>query len=176
MRIRKLFNYFVAAVKDPERDFTERMYLILTVVSEIAVFIAFVGDLLTDESMVEILTLAGTLIVMPVITIICLRRNRVDVAIKLVVALLIFFILPVIFIFGGGLRGGGFIWVIFAYMYAGMVLSGKLRTASLIAITILTGICFEIAYRLRFPDQSYLWRFFKKHTGESPTEYRNMRK
>ena len=34
----------------------------------------------------------------------------------------------------------------------------------------------EIAYRLRFPDQSYLVRFFKKHTGESPTEYRNMRK
>lgn len=34
----------------------------------------------------------------------------------------------------------------------------------------------EIAYRLRFPDQSYLGRFFKKHTGESPTEYRNSKK
>ena len=34
----------------------------------------------------------------------------------------------------------------------------------------------EIAYRLRFPYQSYLGRFFKKHAGESPTEYRNNKK
>lgn len=31
----------------------------------------------------------------------------------------------------------------------------------------------EIAYRLHFPDQSYLGRYFKHHTGQSPTEYRN---
>lgn len=34
----------------------------------------------------------------------------------------------------------------------------------------------EVAYRLHFPGQSYLGRFFKKHTGESPTEYRNTQK
>lgn len=34
----------------------------------------------------------------------------------------------------------------------------------------------EIAYRLHFPDQSYLGRYFKKHSGESPTEYRNTKK
>ena len=34
----------------------------------------------------------------------------------------------------------------------------------------------EIAFRLHFPDQSYLGRYFKKQTGESPTEYRNTKK
>ena len=30
----------------------------------------------------------------------------------------------------------------------------------------------EIAYDLKFPDQSFFARYFKKHTGMSPQEYR----
>ena len=39
-----------AVVKDPDRDFTERIFLILTFMSEVAVFAAFIGDLLTGGS------------------------------------------------------------------------------------------------------------------------------
>jgi AraC-like DNA-binding protein len=31
----------------------------------------------------------------------------------------------------------------------------------------------EIAYKLNFPNESYFSRYFKRHTGMSPTEYRN---
>ena len=31
----------------------------------------------------------------------------------------------------------------------------------------------EIAARLHFPDQSYMGRYFRKHTGQSPTRFRN---
>ena len=34
----------------------------------------------------------------------------------------------------------------------------------------------EITDRLRFPDQSYMGRYFKKHAGMTPTEYRNTKK
>jgi len=32
----------------------------------------------------------------------------------------------------------------------------------------------EIAHELKFEDQSYFSRFFKKHTCVTPQEYRNM--
>lgn len=31
----------------------------------------------------------------------------------------------------------------------------------------------EISNRLSFPDQSFFGRYFKKHTGKSPLQYRN---
>ena len=48
----KLINFLksaAAAVKDPGRDFDERIFLVLAFVSEIMVFIALIGDIIIGK-------------------------------------------------------------------------------------------------------------------------------
>lgn len=42
-------------------------------------------------------------------------------------------------------------------------------------LTDLTLSVTQVAYSLNFPDQSYLSRFFRRHTGMSPAQYRHQR-
>ena len=61
----KFINFFKTAydiIKDPDKDFADRIFLILTFMSEIAVLVALIGDILTGESIYEILILVAVLI------------------------------------------------------------------------------------------------------------------
>ncbi len=141
MNMIKFFKSVFAAVRDPERDFTERIFLILTFMSEVSVFIAFIGDLIIGESKAEIMILTATLIVVPAIMLICFKHNRLDIAMRIIVICLVFVIIPALFFFGGGLRGGGFVWIIFAFMYVGLLLQGKWRNIMFAFITLITIGC-----------------------------------
>ncbi len=137
MNPRKIFKAFSDAVKDPERDFDERIYLILSLASELVVFVALLGDFYIKESPKEILVIVGTLIFVPALTLICLHYNKLKLAIRITVISLVVIILPGLFFFGGGLKGGGIIWIIFAFMYAGLVLSGRWRNVMFMIIAVL---------------------------------------
>ena len=122
----RLFKTAINAIKDPERDFSERIFLIFTFMTEIAVIIALIGDLLTKENPYEIVIIVSTILFVPVLTLICLSYDKLNVAIRITVIVLVFVILPGLFFFGGGLEGGGVIWIIFAFMYVGLVLQGQM--------------------------------------------------
>ena len=148
-----LFKKAFAVVKDPDRDFTERVFLILTIMSEVAVFVAFIGDLLTGESIYEIAVLLGILVFVPLVAMVCLYFDRLKLAIRIIVLSLVFIVLPALFFFGGGLQGGGVVWIIFAFMYVGLVLNDKWRNIMFAAIGIMTIACFLTAYY--YPELVY---------------------
>lgn len=149
-----LIKTAIDAVKDPERDFSERIFLIFTFMTEIAVLIALIGDLLTKENPNEMIVIASTIILVPILTFICLCYDKLKIAIRITVIGLVFVILPGLFFFGGGLEGGGVIWIIFAFLYVGLVLQDRWRRIMFLLIALLTLGCYIASYY--HPEWVYL--------------------
>ena len=131
----KMFRKMVDGLKDPSRSFRDRVYILLTFITVFFIALALIGDIITGENIVEITTLAVTVAVAPIMTVLAIKRNRVIIAVRLTVVAILAVILPIVFYYGGGIRGGGAVWIIFAYLYTGLVVSGKWKPVMLAIIT-----------------------------------------
>ena len=125
-------------IKDPTRDFKERVFIVLNVMIDVMVFLALVGDIIFKENIVEIVTLAVIVVIVPILSVVSLRLNKVNLAIGFTVITLVFVILPIVFYYGGGFYGGGILWIIFAYLYTGLVLTGKKKPIIMVILSIET--------------------------------------
>ncbi|MBR6223929.1 MAG: DegV family EDD domain-containing protein [Lachnospiraceae bacterium] len=134
--ITRIYNAIATRLKDPSRSFKERVFIVLTLISDFVAMFALIGDIVFGDNIVEIISLVITIVSTLLITFICVRKNKVIIAIRVVVLGIIFLLLPVLFYFGGGVEGGGVTWIIFAYLYTGLVLSGKWRPVVLSILTI----------------------------------------
>ncbi|WP_029231075.1 DegV family protein [Butyrivibrio sp. VCB2006] len=134
--IRKLLKNVLERLKDPSRTLRERVFIALTLLTDFGAFLALISNIIVGENLVEIVTLIITIIVVPIITIVSVKRNKVQSAVRFIVISLVGIILPILFYFGGGLTGGGYLWIIFTYLYTGLVLSGKWRPIMLVVLTI----------------------------------------
>ncbi len=133
--ISRLYYSIADRLKDPSRSFKERVFIVLTLISDFVALFALIGDIMFGDNIVEIIALVFTIVFTLLSTFICVRKNKVVIAIRLIVLGIIFVLLPVLFYFGGGVEGGGVVWIIFAYLYTGLVLSGKWRPVLLSVIT-----------------------------------------
>ncbi len=148
----------IKAIMDPEREFRERVYLALTVVCEVTAIIALFGDIILKENPYEIWVVIGAIIFIPGVMLYGFRRKKIEFSIKTTVLGLVFLILPGLYFFGGGIRGGGIIWFIFTFTYAGLVLAGAWRPVTFVCIVIMATICYTIEYN--YPELIY------KHSNE----------
>ena len=151
--ILKFFSNIISKLKDPSQSFRERVFIALTFLTVFFITLALWFNILLGENIVEIITLIVTIIAVPTITLISVRRKKTQVAVRIIVLGLIGIILPILFFFGGGLTGGGYLWIIFTYLYTGLVLSGKWRPITLIVLTVETILFF--AFALYHPELVY---------------------
>ena len=142
----KLRRFIRNIISDPSRNLQERVFIMFTFASIVVCALAFLGDVLYADSIVEILTLLFTTVTVPFITLFSVRYGKAKEATIFISFALIFIILPVVFFFGGGTSGALIPWLIFAYLYMGLVLPGRWRIAALITHTILVFIAFTYDY------------------------------
>ena len=142
----KLFQKIIDRLRDPSHSFRERVFIALTFLTDFVIALELCFNIYLGENIVEIVTLVITIIAVPIITMFGVKKNQVQVAVRVIVIGLVGGILPVLFFFGGGITGGGFLWIIFTYLYTGLVLSGKWRPITLVIVTIETVIFFADAY------------------------------
>ncbi len=146
----KLIRRMISYLRDHEKDLSERSIVLMTILAIIGVFVILIGDIIVGEYTEELIVLGGTLFIVPLITFFSVSKKRVKLGINLISFGTVFVILPVTFYFGGGLRGGAIIWIIFAYMYIGVIMSGHGRRIMLIILTGEAVINYLVDYF--FPD------------------------
>ncbi|MCR5279909.1 MAG: DegV family EDD domain-containing protein [Lachnospiraceae bacterium] len=144
MKIRKKISDLIF---DTSRDLKERVFVVLTMVAVLVVIIALVGDIIYGENIIETIVLAVTIVFTPAITIIGIRINKVELATRIVSTAVILVIMPIVFFFGGGARGAAVPWLVFSYLYIGLVLSGWWRVLSLMTLTGVVVTLFTLGYR-----------------------------
>jgi len=154
-----LFKDAYAAAMDSERDFSERTFLILSLVSEVTVFLALLGDIYIRENPYEIGLILVILIAVPLIALVGLRLEKLKLCIKITVIFLVFIVLPGLFFFGGGIKGGGVLWIIYGYLYVGLVLNGKWRNVMFLFITVFSLLGYIINYY-------YPWWVYRHSTSK----------
>ncbi len=146
MRMIRFVKDINIAIGDSQRPLRERVFLIYTCLSVLSALFALAGDLIFRENPVENIVLAAVVILVPFISYCGFYGNKIDIAAKIIVSMLVFVILPAIFFFGGGIMGGGLHWIIFAFMYSGHVLTAKWRKYMLAFIVMVSLTLFALQY------------------------------
>ena len=133
-------------INNQDRELDQRLYLALSSISEPLVIIALIIDVITGEHPIEIAALIVTSIMVPLFAYIGAKKNCIPVVIRITVIAVVFMVLPLLFFFGGGLKGGGVLWIIFAFAYAGLILSGNWRRVMLVMIFLLAFAFYLLDY------------------------------
>ena len=139
------FKYILDLLRDPDRDFTERKLVLMTIMAGVAETTVTIGDIIFGESWYEIIVMLSTMLAVPAITIVSVWKKRVKIGVALIAIGLVFMIMPLVYYLGGGMDGGGIIWIVFTYLYVGVVVSGAFRIVLIIILTITSAANFTIS-------------------------------
>ena len=95
----KLKKHLKNLLFDPERKLNERVYILMLIVSIGMLLVALIGDGIYNRNPVEMAAIGGLIILIPFISYLGIKHNKLDIMIK-ITSLIIMIAIPVIFLQG----------------------------------------------------------------------------
>ncbi len=142
----KLIRSLRKLVLDSERSLRDRVFIVLTLSAMGMLLVGIIGDLLYGEYITEVVLLVGTFFSAAIITYMGIVKDKVELAARILSLGIIVFIMPGLFFLGGGPESGTVSWLVFSYLYIGLVLDGKWRGFSMLLLTAEVFVMYYMGY------------------------------
>ncbi|MCR4743874.1 MAG: DegV family EDD domain-containing protein [Lachnospiraceae bacterium] len=145
-KIKNFLKFIIDAIKDPERELSERLFLMLTMSYSLLMLISLIFDMNVGNHNIITFIFLLYFIINPVFVCICFYKNKAELSIRIVGTLVVIAITPMAFFYNYGVGGGGAFWFVFSFLYVGSVFTGAWRNFLWLASAVAAIVCFYIDY------------------------------
>ena len=147
MSLKKLIAYF----KDASIDLHERFFYLLSLMGLCALVFAIFDSILIGEDKIIILILVVAFFVFLGIIFFSAYFNKTRIGSIIISAIVVYLVVPLIFLTADGIYGGAPIYFIFGVVFISLVIEDKIKYFLLATSFIIDGICYYISYT--YPTQ-----------------------
>ncbi len=142
MKIDKMFK----SIRNDELSHQERLFRPLSAVGLAGILIAIVAGIISGENIENLLVMVGVFVLLTALTCYSVFKNKVKFGGCAIAAVIIYVILPLNFLTGGGVYGGAPLWFLFGVVYVCLMVDGKTKYVFFASCLILCGVCYYVAY------------------------------
>lgn len=138
----KIFN----TIHDDKLNHQERLFRPLINIGVLGISIAIIAGIISGENIENILVMFAVLSLISIIAFISIRYNKIQFGASAVAAVIIYLILPLNFMTGGGIYGGAPMWFMFGVVYVCLVVENKSKFVFLASTLIICALCYYLSF------------------------------
>jgi len=142
-----IINKIFSRADDHSKTLQERIFSFFPFIGLLTLFVVIFIGIIVGDGLINTIVLAGCFIIFLLIVVFTVRKKKVQTGATLIGVVMVLVLLPIAFIFGGGLNGGSPCWFIFGFAYVGMTVEGRRKYALMGIGGITTAISYYIAYK-----------------------------
>ncbi len=140
--IKKIFQ----PISNHQITLRERLLRLMTVISLVAAVIFVIVSLVIGGNGYSIAVISAFTLLLLGISLVSIHTGHIAIGVNLISFLMVFIMIPAIFVTSGGMYGGAPFWILFCMVFVSLNLLGKNRVAYLIAGMLITIICYVVGY------------------------------